>query len=136
MTVGALIEQARTWVGVPFLHQGRTREGVDCVGLLVAVLREVGYQPIDSLNYTFRAKSDVLMQHLATECDQQPVGAQQPGDVLVFSMRGEAPYHVGLLTERGTIIHALGIAGKVVEHQYDASWQQRTRRVYRWRPVA
>lgn len=133
MTPHAVIEQARSWVGVPFLHQGRTRDGVDCVGLLVAVLRDLGHDPADSTRYPFRAKSEVLMQHLATECTEQPVGAEQPGDVLVCSMRGEAPYHVALLSEQGTLIHALSIAGKVVEHQYDAAWQGRIRRVYRWK---
>ncbi len=128
-----VITQARTWVGVPFLHQGRTREGVDCVGLLVAVLREVGHDPADSTRYPFRAKSAVLMQHLAAECDEQPVGGEQPGDVLVCSMRGEEPYHVALLTERGTLIHAVSLIGTVVEHHFDDAWRGRVRRVYRWR---
>ena len=30
-----IVDAARNWVGVPYRHQGRTRNGIDCVGLLL-----------------------------------------------------------------------------------------------------
>lgn len=38
----SLVPIARTWVKVPFAHYGRSRDGVDCVGLIISVLREAG----------------------------------------------------------------------------------------------
>ena len=29
-----IVAAARDWVGVPYRHQGRTRNGIDCIGLL------------------------------------------------------------------------------------------------------
>ena len=38
----AIVAAARTWLGVPWRHQGRTRQGVDCAGLVVLVGRGLG----------------------------------------------------------------------------------------------
>ena len=40
-TSDEVVREARTWVGVPFRHQGRSRSGVDCGGIIVVVLREL-----------------------------------------------------------------------------------------------
>ena len=38
-----LIKVVRTWIGVPFLHHGRSRsQGVDCFGLMAVVFMELG----------------------------------------------------------------------------------------------
>jgi hypothetical protein len=38
--------QARAWIGTPFAHQHRARGvGVDCVGLVIGVARELGLVP-------------------------------------------------------------------------------------------
>ena len=42
--------------------------------------------------------------------------------MLAFKRRAEDIHHVGLVTERGTVIHSSSAAGRVVETALDASW--------------
>lgn len=45
-------EQARTYCGVPILEGGRDRNGIDCIGLVLAVARDLGLHcPQDFTNY-------------------------------------------------------------------------------------
>ena len=44
---GAVVAAARGWIGVPYLHQGRSRSGIDCIGLVLQVAREAGIGPAD-----------------------------------------------------------------------------------------
>ena len=47
-----LINELRTWIGVPFRHQGRTRNGVDCGGLLVKAVSNINLlEPEDMRGY-------------------------------------------------------------------------------------
>ena len=42
-----VVAEARTWIGVKWRHQGRTREGVDCIGLpQQADMKVWGNQPM------------------------------------------------------------------------------------------
>lgn len=51
-----LQETAKGWVGVGFLHNGRTKsQGVDCLGLIACVFREVGLDVPDSDGNTYRS---------------------------------------------------------------------------------
>ena len=43
-----IVAAARGWLGVPWRHQGRSRAGVDCVGLVVVVCRSLGLSDHDS----------------------------------------------------------------------------------------
>lgn len=36
------IDYMATWVGIPYVHQGHTRQGVDCIGLVRAAYGELG----------------------------------------------------------------------------------------------
>jgi len=51
-----LINVVRTWIGAPFLHHGRARsQGVDCLGLLVCVFRDLGIDiGSDYSNYHYK----------------------------------------------------------------------------------
>ncbi len=51
------IESARTWVGTPFRHQGRGKSGIDCVGLVINVGKDIGAVPseYDNKNYPRRS---------------------------------------------------------------------------------
>jgi cell wall-associated NlpC family hydrolase len=44
VVLNVIVSAARSWLGVPWRHQGRTRQGVDCAGLVVLVGRKTTTQ--------------------------------------------------------------------------------------------
>lgn len=133
-----LVTLARTWIGVPFRHQGRNRAGVDCGGLLLAVAADAALDVIAPATYSLSPDPQMIADTLQTNCQSVPLDAVQPGDVLLFSFAGE-PRHVGIASElagQPAVIHAWQKPGKVVEHRLDATWRQRLRAAYRIRSQA
>lgn len=119
-----VIAAARAWVGVPFLHQGRTRHGVDCVGLLVCVLRDVGLVPatFERTDYGRLPNRGELAAKIAAHCCR--IAAPVPGCFLAIRWHVEAA-HVAIYTGE-TIIHAYEKRGCVVEHGYRGAWIRHT----------
>lgn len=125
-----IIEIARSWIGTRFHHQGRTKGvGVDCIGLIVGVAKELGLEVEDRTDYAREPSNGelekALMKYL-TPCELK-VGA-----VALFKLDKE-PQHVGLIGFRIqdsgdrvlTLIHAYAQARKVVEHGLDDLWKAR-----------
>lgn len=115
------IVEARSWVGVPYIHQGRNRFGVDCIGLVIAVRHALGLPHYDVADYG-RVPDGV---RLRSECAKfmTPVAEAQPGDVYLMRIT-KYPQHLAIATERG-LLHAWGPAGKVVETTMPTSWRSR-----------
>lgn len=125
---GALIDAAREFLGVPFLHQGRNRLGVDCIGLVIASLMKVGvvfYE--EPPTYARLPNGDALLGPLRNYC--QPADEPLPGTVLAMRFR-RAVTHVAICTGP-TIIHAYEGTRRVIEHGYDRRWRALT--VGQWR---
>lgn len=118
-----LIAIARTWLDVPFRHQGRSRRGVDCGGLLIGIGLEAGLDIIPPDTYSRSPDTALIRSALLANCRAVPLAAAQPGDVLLLAFAGE-PQHVALLTDIG-LLHAWAKPGKVVEHRIDPTWQRR-----------
>jgi cell wall-associated NlpC family hydrolase len=116
-----ILAVAKTWVGAPFLHNGRTRsQGVDCLGLLVCVLRDAGIEGIqDGDGKVYRADWFVhtpearYLSGLLANGIPVPGGPWLPGDVLYFSTgllapgKSEAVTHGGLWLGNGSFLHAV-----------------------------
>lgn len=125
VTRAELVAVARTWIGTPVRHQGRAkRVGVDCVGLIIGVCRELRLEPYASFEtgpYN-RVPNGRTLRRL---CDQamDPVAptALRPADVLLLKLDWWAPQHLAFVgvgpDERLTMIHAALINGRVVEHR-------------------
>jgi NlpC/P60 family putative phage cell wall peptidase len=131
-----IVAVARTWIGTPFVHQGRIKGlGCDCVGIPLCVAQELGaddkdgqpmtgkmyasYSPQPEGNYVHR----MCQKHLV----QKPVRQMKPGDVISMNVIS-APCHVGILGDANglTIIHAYsGASNKVVEQPMDVKWRRR-----------
>ena len=129
---------ARTWIGTSFKHQGRLKKtehhsgGVDCIGLIVGVSRELGIcdaqgVPLhlyDRVNYGRRP----IYQRLEFRLGEylQPIEAPEYGAIALFNLRHHGR-HVGLLahhdTKGDTLIHAHTQAGKVEETRLDPFWR-------------
>ena len=115
-----VVTAARGWLGTPWHHQGRVRGvGVDCVGVIIGVARDLGLSTFDVTGYARRPAAGELASGCI--CHMTPVEAGQPGDVLLFHMDGQAQ-HLGVATDIG-VLHAFAPMRRVVEHGLDDGWR-------------
>ena len=135
ITSERIIAEARGWLGVPWRHQGRTRRGVDCVGLVVCVARGLDLSDYDSTGYGRRAQGQGFVEHFRSNMDAVPIPDAGPGDVLVFADHAY-PCHCGFLTERlghPHLLHAHATRRKVIEEPYAGEWPARVKFAFRFR---
>lgn len=127
MTPDAVIAEARSYLGVPFRHQGRDRNGIDCAGLVLVVGQTLRLFPRTlSLASYSRLPSGELMQRVQEHC--RPLAAPRPGSVVIIAWTQVAA-HVALCTGP-TLIHAYQNVGCVVEHGYRGRWLKLTHSVW------
>jgi cell wall-associated NlpC family hydrolase len=133
MTPAAVVAEARSWVGVPFRHQGRSRGGIDCVGLPIIIGQSLGLfdQRFDVANYG-RLPSGELDVRVQDHC--LPATAAAPGTLVVIAWTKVAA-HVALCTGE-TLIHAYESVGRVIEHGYRGRWIRLTHSIWRLPGVA
>lgn len=119
-----VVSTARGYLGTPFMHQGRLKGiGVDCIGLLVGVARELGITQHDSTTYSRSPDGTTLCREL-NKCLIKECNGRL-GMVAVFWIsQPSMPVHAGILTDVG-MIHTYANVGKVVEHVLDPRWRKR-----------
>ena len=122
ITPAEIVQAARGWLDTPYHHQARLRGvGVDCLGLLIGVCRELGTvdETFDVTGYPRAADGTTLMR-LAKQHMEQIDGAMQPGHAIVTSCHG-VPHHFGIIADYRhgglSIIHASSFArpARVIE---------------------
>lgn len=126
-----VVETARTWLGIPFAHQGRNRHGVDCIGFVAAVFDELGDDTfLRNLPPDYaRAPRAELLEGLKKFAIQ--VEAPLPGDIVLIKWPAAAhPSHVAIVTGP-TLVHCYQGAGRVVEHGFRAQWARRAHSYWR-----
>lgn len=110
-----LVEAARDWLGVVYRHQGRTRFGVDCAGLVVCAMRDLGIEIADKRAYSRQPFNGELestgLKHF------RPVAQALPGDVFLMSFAGNPVSHVAIYTGEN-IIHSYSNIGCVIEQGF------------------
>ena len=119
-----IIKVARSIIGTPYVHQGRIKGvGVDCVGLILIVARELNFTDFEISGYGRRSEGVEMFTELKKQCGN-PVENPLPGDILMFA---EGDWrHCGILSEKDgfdTIIHTHRASKKCVEHSLDGYWQ-------------
>jgi cell wall-associated NlpC family hydrolase len=130
-------EAARAYVGVPFVHQGRTRRGLDCIGLLCLALHDAGLghyvdHPENRVDYG-RTPYMGLLEARMRQIFGEPVADMRPGDVVALRYAGPTR-HVGIVGDHPhglSLIHTDSHLGRVTEHRIDAKWLARIALVFR-----
>lgn len=135
-----VVAEARTWLGVPWVHQHRTRQGIDCAGLIICVARDLGLLPADfDITGYSRMADGTLLEVCDQHMDRIDRGAMQPGDVLVMATEHD-PQHMGFIGDYRhgglSLIHATNRAGRVVETRLMFASNQKFRCAYALRGVA
>ena len=119
-----IVDAALKYLGTPFRHQGRTAEGLDCVGLVVRVAMDLDLYHEDVPAYNREANGVDFVAQFAKQMDRKtPVpspgalpGCMEPGDVLLFRDR-RFTIHAGILiaTDRLQVLHAYAPLRSVVK---------------------
>jgi len=94
--------------------------GLDCVGVLICVAKEMGLvaADFDVTGYHRQPDGVVLMHHLSEHLERVEQAAMQPGDIVCVAF-DKHPQHVGIVGDYRhgglSIIHAASKHGEVVE---------------------
>ena len=122
VAAAAFVAAARSYVGVPWRHRGRSRTGVDCIGLVLLVAREVGMDLPDPAPYAREPQGTRLLEGILAHTTRMAEAA--PGDVLLFRL-GLYGGHVGIASVHPAwgvpaCLHAYAPRRQVVEQPMDA----------------
>lgn len=121
----AIITAARKYLAVPWRHLGRGIHGLDCVGLVVMVCRDLGISGYDLATYPREPVSAEFLSHfLKGGGIRVPIDGALPGDLMLFREQ-RYPCHVAILSERdghATIIHAHATRRTVLEEVLIPVW--------------
>ena len=132
MTAADFVAEVRTWEGVKFRHQGRSRLGVDCIGLAVVTLKAKGYLPTDFVDNACYGRAPNTSEFIDTVkrfCT--PIEKPENGCLVVFRWpQAKFPSHAAVL-DGPYMIHAYERVGKVVRTTYGQPWLRMTDSVYR-----
>jgi hypothetical protein len=126
-----VIQESTSFVGVPYVHAGDSRTGMDCSGLVYRVF-------LDTLGASLPRGVGGLYQ--ATDPARSPLHI---GDLLFFDtterMPPSMPTHVGVYIGQGRVVHAASEGSKtgvIVSSMGDPYYHDRfigARRVLPWR---
>ena len=105
------VDAARRYIGVPWVHQGRSSRGVDCIGLVVLAARDCGLDVAMEANYGRTQNYAQMKPLLIRHC----VRVGDPGEGVVVLFKNSALLHLAVMSGVGTVIHAFGPQRCVIE---------------------
>lgn len=109
----ALLKEADSWIGTPYIYGGNDRKGVDCSGFVLQVY-------LNALNIKLPRTS--LKQH--EYCSPLGRNELEPGDLVFFTVRGGGSVgHVGIYIGAGEMVHASTSKGVIVSSLSDNYYQ-------------
>lgn len=122
-----LVEQARQYRGVRWVHQGRSVDGLDCLGLVQVSASALGLTDFDTRDYSPQATDEAMFEHCSAHLVAvRSLALAQAGDLPVMRF-GPHARHIGILADYPgggfSLIHAFSRAPhKVVEHLFNDAW--------------
>ena len=129
ITRADVIRKAREYLKVPFVHQGRSRHGLDCAGLCVVVGLDLGLLTKEDNFFEYgRVPNPRVMRDVLNKRGKRTRWVEaQPGDVILMGSVGyNMPCHLAILLDgdkqKHRIIHSFFDAGGVVETEMSQDW--------------
>jgi len=122
-----IINEAKKYLNTPFLHQGRNKNGLDCLGLILIVLKNLNLYDKEHKDYSFDVDGNSFYSKLKSNLREIPYNELKNGDIILFNIAGN-PQHVGFYykeNNREMIIHSYNSIGKVVTHELSFKWKRR-----------
>lgn len=125
------------YVGLPFRSKGRTRDGVDCWGLVRLVYAERFGVPLPDLSAGYadaedRATVSGAIRGAAEDRSLwRALGEpSEVGDIVSLRIGGE-PCHVGIVVADGRMLHSIAGADSSIERIAGSAWENRVDGFYR-----
>lgn len=146
VSVAAFMAELEAWKRARYDHMGQTKQGTDCIGLVLGVYKALGMIPKDLMPSEYPKQwylEDDIQTHPAFNQIKASVPMLRidnpedflPGDVIIFKFGKATEAHCGLRTVRGTIIHAVAgqvDKGYVIESRLDDNtWKDKIAYAYR-----
>lgn len=132
----AFIAEALSWLNVPYRHRGRTKRGIDCLGLLLMIYKNIGFNIPDDTEYVFNwhlGNASKYEKGLEANCIAVARRDSLPGDICTFTVGCPTINHTGLWMNSNEFIHASIVCRNSVQisdirHRY---WRINYVRTYR-----
>lgn len=105
ITRSAIGQAALAYVGTRFKMRGRTKQGIDCVGLLIAAGRDAGL-PLDDTDKQYLRTPDVELfkQMIRDQSRPGEINCIQMGSILMLR-QGMTPCHCGIAIKEGSVVN-------------------------------
>jgi cell wall-associated NlpC family hydrolase len=116
-----IVEAARSYIGVPYVAGGQSREtGLNCAGLIVCVAHDLGLTDVEFPGKSNFTKEDPLDELFGAHLDKLDDWKEaQAGDVLSVAYESD-PHHCGFVSKVNQFgvyfIHATRNHG-IIEHR-------------------
>ena len=98
---------AQRYIGVPFAHKGRDRDGMDCYGLFLAMMRDMG-APVPDFEYIAdweKSGGNVIMENYWKHGEEIQKEDLVPGDAILFK-NSPVINHIAVYLGGGKFVHA------------------------------
>ena len=126
-----------TYIGLPFKEHGRTRDGVDCWGLVRLVLADRFDIRLPAYVTGYASTEDAADIAGLIRGEMGPwveTPEARPGDAVLMRLRAQ-PCHVGLVVARGWMLHVEDGIDSCLERYDGARWSRRVVGVFRYRGI-
>lgn len=124
-----------SYIGIPFLPDGRDRDGLDCYGLVCLVYRDrlgvdlPGIRGIYSQN-TIGCLKRVARAMAEEKLKWRKVDVPALYDVVMLRT-GEYAWHVGLVIDKRRMLHVMEGADTMIDEYTGLEWRDRIEGFYR-----
>jgi len=116
-------------IGIPFVHGGRTLDGLDCYGLVMELIKREYGVDVPETRYAPFVKDMAAV--VAGELPKwKEVDGAKAGSVVLFRIKGLAS-HVGFMLDEYRFIHTWEKSGGVVIEPI-STWEQRVVGYYKF----
>jgi cell wall-associated NlpC family hydrolase len=122
------VSTARTFVGQPYVSQGKGFKGTDCGWLLLAVGHRLGYTDLEVTGYKNSPDGETYEALLAGSLDEViPKWDVRKGDIIACDY-GQGIQHVAIFVQRDSptrllVIHAKRIHGVVEQYLHGRDYR-------------
>lgn len=123
-----------SYIGIPYLSKGRSREGCDCWGLVRLFYREQKGVDLPSYSESYTDSAEIDETKLAVSAGRVnwlKVETPLPGDVVLMKLRGE-PVHVGVYVGVGMMLHVRSGVNACLQRLSAPFWKQSLEGFYRY----